>query len=56
MQTIPQASSSLYDLASRLDRPFPACDPEFDAVYDDLDREFAHLRLHPDANDGGAYA
>lgn len=33
---------------------FPAgCDPEFDAGYDDLDRQFAPLR---DVNDGGAYA
>jgi len=36
-----------------LDR-FPAgCDPDFDAGYDDLDRDFSQLR---DLNDGGAYA
>ena len=46
----------LYDLACRLEAMAPACDPEFDAVYEDLDREFAHLRLHCDETDGGAYA
>ena len=50
------ANPSLYDLASRLEALAPTCDPDFDAVYDDLDREFAHLRLHLDANDGGVYA
>lgn len=47
---------SLHDLASRLEAMAPSCDADFDAVYDDLEREFAHLRLHHDVNDGGAYA
>lgn len=50
------ANPSLCDLADRLEAMAPACDPEFDAVYEDLDREFAHLRLHREETDGGAYA
>ncbi|HWB12756.1 MAG TPA: hypothetical protein VG826_26255 [Pirellulales bacterium] len=46
----------LCDLASQLEAMAPTCDPDFDAVYEDLDREFAYLRLHRDDTDGGAYA
>ena len=46
----------LCDLADRLEAMAPTCDPDFDAVYEDLDREFAHLRLHRIESDGGAYA
>jgi hypothetical protein len=42
------------DLASELDAMSTTCDPEFDAVYEDLDREFAHLRLQ--LGDGGDHA
>lgn len=45
---------SLFDITCRLDA-FENCDPEFDVVYEDLDREFAHRRLHLDI-DGGARA
>ena len=44
---------SLYDITRRLEG-FETCDPEFDNVYEDLDREFAHLRLQ--LNDGGDHA
>ena len=47
---------SLNELTRQLEELSPICDPEFDVVYEDLDREFAHLRLHFDAIDGGAYA
>lgn len=36
-----------YQLISLLDDMADAgCDPAFDAVYDDLEREFAERRLH----------
>ena len=41
---------SLYDITYRLEG-FETCDPEFDAVYEDLDREFAHTRLQLDGGD-----
>lgn len=44
---------SLYDITCRLEG-FETCDPEFDNVYEDLDREFAHLRLQ--LTDGGDHA
>ena len=44
---------SLHDITCRLD-DYETCDPEFDAVYEDLDREFAHLRLQ--LTDGGSDA
>ena len=46
----------LCDLADQLEAMALTCDPDFDAVYEDLDREFAHLRLHRNETDGGAYA
>jgi len=49
MQLSQQPSPSLYDITCRLDG-YETCDPEFDAVYEDLDREFQHLRLQCDAN------
>ena len=45
MQTQQDIRSALYRVTCRLDELSAACDPEFDAVYEDLDREFAHLRL-----------
>ena len=36
-------SSRLYDLCEELSA---GCDHDFDACYDDLEREFAELRLH----------
>ena len=33
-------------LVSLLDELSAGCDPEFDATYEDLDREFAERRLH----------
>jgi hypothetical protein len=44
MHTI-QTTSSLFHLASLLDELSAGCDPDFDAGYDDLDREFAEARL-----------
>lgn len=44
---------SLHDTTCRLDT-FETCDPEFDAVYEDLDREFGHLRLQ--VTEGGDHA
>ena len=55
MSNIQSPSPSVYELTS-LPEAYETCDPEFDAVYDDLDREFAHLRLHLEAIDGGVYA
>jgi hypothetical protein len=46
--------NNLCELAGRLEALAPLCDPEFDSVYEDLDREFAHLRLH--TSDGGSDA
>ncbi|HWB10543.1 MAG TPA: hypothetical protein VG826_15040 [Pirellulales bacterium] len=52
---MPTAHLSFCDLTSQLDELLSAnCDPEFDAVYEDLDREFAHRRLH--FSDGGSDA
>ena len=48
MQTNHQITAEAYRLASQL-HDYPAgCDPEFDAEYDELDRQFAELRLHFD--------
>jgi hypothetical protein len=44
---------SLYDIICRLEG-VETCEPDFDAVYEDLDREFAHLRLQ--LSDGGCDA
>ena len=38
-------SQSLADFIQRLDDLAAGCDPDFDTAYDDLDREFAELRL-----------
>ncbi len=36
-----------YDLIKLIDAMYDAgCDPAFDAVYDDLEREFAERRMH----------
>ena len=40
-----QTHSSIFDLASQLDELSAGCDPDFDAGYEQLDREFAELRL-----------
>ena len=45
MQTTQDIQIALYQITRRLEE-FPAsCDPDFDVVYEDLEREFAHLRL-----------
>jgi len=49
----PQYESNIDRLNAFLDQFPDGCDPDFDAGYDDLDREFGHFR---DLNDGGAYA
>jgi len=45
-----QTSYDTHALNSRvlsiIDELSAGCDHEFDSVYDDLDREFAELRLH----------
>lgn len=40
-----QTHASLFDLASQLDELSAGCDPDFDAGYEQLDREFAERRL-----------
>jgi hypothetical protein len=45
MQTIHNASSAIFHLASLLDELATGIDPDFDADYEDLDREFAECRL-----------
>jgi hypothetical protein len=45
MQTIQTTSSALFHLASLLDELSAGCDPDFDAAYEDLDREFAEARV-----------
>lgn len=46
MQTIQTIHAEAYRLASLLSDYAAGCDPEFDAAYEELDREFAELRLH----------
>lgn len=48
-----QYESNVDRLNAFLDQFPDGCDPDFDAAYDDLNREFAHLR---NLNDGGANA
>jgi hypothetical protein len=45
MQNIQTASSAIYHLASLLDELATGIDPDFDAGYEYLDREFAEARL-----------
>jgi hypothetical protein len=45
MQTLQNtSSSSIFQLASLLDELSAGCDPDFDAAYEELDREFAERR------------
>jgi hypothetical protein len=45
MQYIQETYSAAYRLPGLLDELSAGCDSEFDVVYDDLEREFAELRL-----------
>jgi hypothetical protein len=45
MQYIQSTSSAIFHLASHLDELSAGCDPDFDATYEDLDREFAEARV-----------
>jgi hypothetical protein len=45
MQHIHDTQFAVYRLASQLDELSAGCDPEFDATYEELDWEFAELRL-----------
>jgi hypothetical protein len=45
MHTIQTTSSTMFHLASLLDELSAGCDPDFDAAYDDLNREFAETRV-----------
>jgi hypothetical protein len=45
MQTNQTTSSAIFHLASLLDELSAGCDPDFDAAYDDLNREFAETRV-----------
>ena len=45
MQPINEIVSTAYRLTSQLDELSAGCDPEFDAAYEELDREFAEIRL-----------
>ena len=46
MQHIHDIHAAAYHLANQLEDLAAGCDPEFDAIYEELDREFAELRLH----------
>ena len=39
-------TSQLSHLASLFEEFSAGCDPDFDAAFDDLEREFAEARLH----------
>ncbi len=45
MKEITAKNLSTFQLASLLDDLAAGCDPEFDAAYEELDREFAERRL-----------
>lgn len=45
MQHSQTISSTIFHLASLLDELSAGCDPDFDATYEDLDREFAEARM-----------
>jgi hypothetical protein len=45
MQHSHTVTTSAYRLVSQLDELSAGCDPEFDATYEELDREFAEIRL-----------
>jgi hypothetical protein len=45
MENIHTTSSAIFHLASVLDELSAGCDPDFDADYEDLDREFAEARV-----------
>ena len=45
MQTIHDTHAIYSRLLSLSDELFAGCDAEFDTAYDDLDREFAELRM-----------
>lgn len=45
MHTNHHDASSLYQLCTRIDELSAGCDADFDVVLDDLEREFAELRL-----------
>jgi hypothetical protein len=45
MLTNQTTSSTISQLASRLDELSAGCDPDFDTAYEDLEREFAEARV-----------
>ncbi len=45
MLTNQTTSSAIFHLASLLDELSAGCDPDFDATYEELDREFAEVRV-----------
>jgi hypothetical protein len=45
MPTIRDIHAESLRLASLLEELSAGCDPDFDTAYDDLEREFAELRL-----------
>ncbi len=46
MQTIHDITAESYRLASLLSEYPAGCDAEFDTEFEELDRQFAELRLH----------
>ncbi len=46
MQTIHTIHSEAYRLTCLLSDYAGGCDPDFDAAYEEADRQFAELRLH----------
>jgi hypothetical protein len=45
MQHLQNASPAIYRLPSLLEELSAGCDSEFDFAYEELDREFAEIRL-----------
>lgn len=46
MQHLHDIRASSYDLIQRFDGLSAGCDPDFDTELEELEREFAELRLH----------
>ncbi len=46
MQTIHDITAETYRLINLLSEYPAGCDPEFDTEHEELEREFAELRLH----------
>lgn len=45
MQHLRQSQFDAYHLVNQIEDLAAGCDPDFDVAYEDLEREFAELRL-----------